>query len=166
MRELHGLLHQRRIIVNTIDQPPFERFLGRREVVMLLELDEVRPRPVCDQLAIEPQAFLDLLQEVFPGFVLFFLQGNPQVTAIKYQGNKKFKDSKLQKKVTSKVGEPLNERKASAQERRIAPASVENPTVSPRRRKAVGAAAARREYMAEPVRSAAVWSVRTAASGT
>src|SRR5882724_3857891 len=46
------------------------------------------------------------------GVVLtYVLQGNPRLTAIKFQGNKKYKDSKLLKKATSKVGEPLNERK-------------------------------------------------------
>jgi outer membrane protein insertion porin family len=46
------------------------------------------------------------------GVVLtYVVQGNPRVVSIKYQGNKKYKDSKLKKKVTSKVGEPLNERK-------------------------------------------------------
>lgn len=43
--------------------------------------------------------------------VTFILQGNPRLTSIKFEGNKKYKDSKLLKKVTSKVGEPLNERK-------------------------------------------------------
>lgn len=41
----------------------------------------------------------------------YVLQGNPRLTVIKFQGNKKYKESKLLKKVTSKVGEPLNERK-------------------------------------------------------
>ncbi|HXS69577.1 MAG TPA: outer membrane protein assembly factor BamA [Candidatus Polarisedimenticolia bacterium] len=41
----------------------------------------------------------------------YVLQGNPRLVAIKFQGNKKYKDSKLMKKVTSKVGDPLNERK-------------------------------------------------------
>ena len=46
------------------------------------------------------------------GVVLTYLvQGNPKLTEIKFSGNKKYKDSKLLKKVTSKVGEPLNERK-------------------------------------------------------
>jgi len=49
---------------------------------------------------------------VADGVVLtYVLQGNPRLTAIKFQGNKKYKDSKLLKKGTSKVGEPLNERK-------------------------------------------------------
>jgi outer membrane protein insertion porin family len=41
----------------------------------------------------------------------YVLQGNPRVVSIKFEGNKKYKDAKLRKKVTSKVGEPLNERK-------------------------------------------------------
>jgi outer membrane protein insertion porin family len=43
--------------------------------------------------------------------VTYVLQGNPQLVGIKFQGNTKYKDSKLLKKVTSKTGEPLNERK-------------------------------------------------------
>src|SRR5690349_3846045 len=34
----------------------------------------------------------------------YVLQGNPQLVAIKFQGNKKYKDSKLLKKVTAKIG--------------------------------------------------------------
>ena len=46
------------------------------------------------------------------GVVLtYVLQGNPRVTSIKFEGNKKYKDAKLNKKLTAKVGEPLNERK-------------------------------------------------------
>ncbi|HEX4263387.1 MAG TPA: outer membrane protein assembly factor BamA [Verrucomicrobiae bacterium] len=41
----------------------------------------------------------------------YVVQGNPRVVAIKFAGNKKYKDSKLLKKMTLKVGEPLNERK-------------------------------------------------------
>jgi outer membrane protein insertion porin family len=41
----------------------------------------------------------------------YILQGNPRVTSIKFNGNKKYSDTKLLKKVTLKVGEPLNERK-------------------------------------------------------
>jgi outer membrane protein insertion porin family len=41
----------------------------------------------------------------------YVLQGNPRLIAIKFQGNKKYKDPKLLKKVTSKIGDPLNERK-------------------------------------------------------
>lgn len=46
------------------------------------------------------------------GVVLtYILQGNPRLTAIKFEGNKKYKTAKLLKKISSKVGEPLNERK-------------------------------------------------------
>src|SRR5436190_20673419 len=46
------------------------------------------------------------------GVVLTYaMQGNPRLTEIKFVGNKKFSSTKLQKKVTSKIGEPLNERK-------------------------------------------------------
>jgi outer membrane protein insertion porin family len=46
------------------------------------------------------------------GVVLTYaVQGNPRLTEIKLQGNKKFRDARLRKKLTSKVGEPLNERK-------------------------------------------------------
>lgn len=46
------------------------------------------------------------------GLVLtYVVQGKPTLTAIKFQGNKKYSNSKLQKKVTSKIGEPLNEAK-------------------------------------------------------
>src|SRR6266571_561078 len=41
----------------------------------------------------------------------YVVQGNPRLTEIKFQGNSKFKDAKLRKKLTSKVGEPLDERK-------------------------------------------------------
>ena len=44
------------------------------------------------------------------GLILtYVLQGNPQLVSIKFQGNKKYKDSKLKKKLTAKTGEPLNE---------------------------------------------------------
>ena len=46
------------------------------------------------------------------GLVLIYIvQANPRLVEIKFQGNKKLKDSKLRKVVTSKVGEPFNERK-------------------------------------------------------
>jgi outer membrane protein insertion porin family len=46
------------------------------------------------------------------GVVLtYILQGNPRLTEIKFEGNKKYKDAKLLKKVTSKTGEPMNESK-------------------------------------------------------
>ncbi|MCX7723391.1 MAG: outer membrane protein assembly factor BamA [Verrucomicrobiae bacterium] len=41
----------------------------------------------------------------------YLLQGKPRLTAIKFSGNKKFGDAKLRKRLSSKVGEPLDERK-------------------------------------------------------
>lgn len=41
----------------------------------------------------------------------YVVQPKPRLTDIKLQGNKKLSDSKLKKKITSKVGEPLDERK-------------------------------------------------------
>jgi len=41
----------------------------------------------------------------------YVVQAKPRLTDIKYQGNKKISTSKLAKKVTSRVGEPLDERK-------------------------------------------------------
>ncbi|MEK7707461.1 MAG: outer membrane protein assembly factor BamA [Verrucomicrobiota bacterium] len=41
----------------------------------------------------------------------YVVQAKPRLTDIKFQGNKKISTSKLAKKVTSKVGEPLDERK-------------------------------------------------------
>jgi outer membrane protein insertion porin family len=49
----------------------------------------------------------------------YVLQGNPRLTEIKFEGNTKYKDSKLKKKVTSKVGEPLNESKLFTDGREI-----------------------------------------------
>ncbi len=46
------------------------------------------------------------------GVVLtYIVQGNPLLTDIKFQGNKKFSDAKLKKTISSRAGEPLNERK-------------------------------------------------------
>ncbi|MGI8967061.1 MAG: POTRA domain-containing protein [Limisphaerales bacterium] len=41
----------------------------------------------------------------------YVLQGNPLLTNIKFSGNRKFSNRKLLKKITSKAGQPLNERK-------------------------------------------------------
>ncbi len=43
--------------------------------------------------------------------LVYIVQGRPTLTAIKIEGNKKYSDSKIKKKITSKVGEPLDERK-------------------------------------------------------
>ena len=46
------------------------------------------------------------------GVVLtYIVQGKPRLTDIKFKGNKKYSNSKLQKKITAKVGEPLDEQK-------------------------------------------------------
>lgn len=46
------------------------------------------------------------------GVVLTYLvQGKPRLTEIHFTGNKRFSETKLRKKLTSKVGEPLDERK-------------------------------------------------------
>lgn len=41
----------------------------------------------------------------------YHLIGKPRLTAIKFTGNKKYSDKKLTKKLTSKIGEPLDEAK-------------------------------------------------------
>ncbi len=43
--------------------------------------------------------------------LIYLVQGNPTLTQVNFTGNRKFSDAKLAKKLTSKVGEPLNERK-------------------------------------------------------
>jgi outer membrane protein insertion porin family len=51
-------------------------------------------------------------EETPAGVVLTYkVQGKPRLTGITFQGNTKFKDAKLLKKLSSKVGEPLDERK-------------------------------------------------------
>jgi outer membrane protein insertion porin family len=41
----------------------------------------------------------------------YIVQANPRITAIKLEGNKELSDSKLRKKIKSKVGDPLDEQK-------------------------------------------------------
>src|ERR1041385_2044202 len=41
----------------------------------------------------------------------YIVQGKPKLMEINFRGNKRFSDAKLRKKITSKVGEPLDERK-------------------------------------------------------
>ena len=43
--------------------------------------------------------------------VAYVIQGKPRVTEIRFHGNAKYSDSKLRKKISSKLGEPLDERK-------------------------------------------------------
>src|SRR5487761_2148846 len=46
------------------------------------------------------------------GVVLtYIVQARPRVTEVKLEGNKKLSDSKLKKKITVKVGDPLDEQK-------------------------------------------------------
>src|ERR1039458_5689309 len=46
------------------------------------------------------------------GIILTYkVQGKPRLTEIKFQGNTKYKDAKLFKKISSKPDEPLDERK-------------------------------------------------------
>ncbi len=59
--------------------------------------------------------FLDIRvtdEQTTNGWVLtYILQGKPRLTEIRFQGNTKYSDAKLLKKVTSKVGEPMDELK-------------------------------------------------------
>ena len=41
----------------------------------------------------------------------YLVQGKPRLTEISFKGNKRFSEAKLRKKLSSKVGEPLDERK-------------------------------------------------------
>jgi outer membrane protein insertion porin family len=51
-------------------------------------------------------------EETPAGVVLTYkVQGKPRLTGLTFHGNTKFKDAKLLKKLSSKVGEPLDERK-------------------------------------------------------
>jgi len=43
--------------------------------------------------------------------LIYFLEGKQKLTDISFTGNKKFSTAKLRKKLTSKIGEPLDERK-------------------------------------------------------
>lgn len=56
---------------------------------------------------------IQVTSDVTPGGVVltYAVQGKPRLTDIRFQGNKKYSDSKLRKKLTSKIGEPLDERK-------------------------------------------------------
>lgn len=51
-------------------------------------------------------------EETADGVVLTYLvQAKPRLTDIKFEGNKKYKDGKLLKKISSRIGDPLDERK-------------------------------------------------------
>src|SRR6185436_2440934 len=43
--------------------------------------------------------------------LIYVVQGKPKVTDISFTGNKKYSVRKLKKKITAKVGDPLDERK-------------------------------------------------------
>src|SRR5690348_3777993 len=43
--------------------------------------------------------------------LIYVVQGKPVLTDIRFEGNKKYSNKKLLKKVSSKIGEPLDERK-------------------------------------------------------
>jgi outer membrane protein insertion porin family len=49
----------------------------------------------------------------------YILQGNPQLTEIRFQGNTKFNDNKLRKTISSKTGAPLTESKLFADSQAI-----------------------------------------------
>lgn len=51
--------------------------------------------------------------------LLFRVQGKPTLTQIRYTGNTKYSEKKLQKKVSSKIGQPLDERKLFADTQEI-----------------------------------------------
>lgn len=67
--------------------------------------------------------------------LIYLVQSKPILTEIRYTGNKRFSVNKLRRKTTSKVGEPLDERKlfADAQEIKKAyeKAGMQNTTVTP-----------------------------------
>src|SRR3954470_12498072 len=51
-------------------------------------------------------------EESADGFTLaYVLQEKPRLTELKFRGNKKFSDAKLRKKLSTKINEPLDERK-------------------------------------------------------
>jgi len=54
-----------------------------------------------------------VVEDVTPDGVIltYIVQGKPRLTEILFKGNKRFSDAKLRKKLTSKIGEPLDERK-------------------------------------------------------
>ena len=43
--------------------------------------------------------------------LIYVVQGNPLLTDLRYEGNTKYKESKLKRSISSKVGQPLNERR-------------------------------------------------------
>ena len=51
--------------------------------------------------------------------VTYFVQGKPRLVGITFKGNKKYSVAKLTKKLSSKVGEPLDERKLFTDQQEI-----------------------------------------------
>src|SRR6476659_5481236 len=51
--------------------------------------------------------------------LIYVLQGKPVLTDIRFEGNKKYNNKKILKKVSSKIGEPLDERKLFADSQEI-----------------------------------------------
>jgi outer membrane protein insertion porin family len=51
--------------------------------------------------------------------LIYVVQGKPVLTDIRFEGNKKYNNKKLLKKVSSKIGEPLDERKLFADSQEI-----------------------------------------------
>src|SRR4051794_12133509 len=51
--------------------------------------------------------------------LIYVVQGKPVLTDIRFEGNKSHKNKKLLKKVSSKIGEPLDERKLFADSQEI-----------------------------------------------
>jgi outer membrane protein insertion porin family len=51
--------------------------------------------------------------------VTYIVQARPRLTEIKIEGNKKLSDSKIRKKITAKVGQPLDEQKLFTDEQEI-----------------------------------------------
>ncbi|HNQ87245.1 MAG TPA: outer membrane protein assembly factor BamA [Verrucomicrobiota bacterium] len=62
-----------------------------------------------------------VVEEAVEGGVklVYLVQGNPTLMQISFTGNERFSDKKLLKKLTSKVGEPLSERKLFADTQEI-----------------------------------------------
>ena len=51
--------------------------------------------------------------------LIYVVQGKPVLTDVRFVGNTKFSTSKLQKELTSKIGQPLDERKLFADAQKI-----------------------------------------------
>ena len=68
--------------------------------------------------------------------LVYSVQGKPVITEIRFSGNKKYSSSKLRRKVTSKTGEPLDERKLFSDTQEILKlyqkAGMQNTTVTNR----------------------------------